>query len=88
MVGNDLPEAASTHLLLMRSLLALIFTVGSITAVAMDVLLGKMLAGQTTKGYSCAKREAMRQTETKEKKGFLLLTFERKAIKPPIARDN
>jgi hypothetical protein len=54
----------------------------------MDVLLGKMLAGQTTKGYSCAKGEAMRQTETKEKKGFLLLTFERKAIKPPIARDN
>src|SRR5262249_49348963 len=40
-VGKDLPEAASTHLLLIRSLLALIFTVGSITAVAMGVLLRK-----------------------------------------------
>src|SRR5579859_5588730 len=39
MVGKVLPDAASTHLLLMRSLVALILTVGSKTAVAMGGLL-------------------------------------------------
>src|SRR5262249_43572466 len=56
-VGKVLPEAASTHLLLMRSLVALTFTVGSITAVAMRGLLRKCRVGQPLATNARGKRE-------------------------------
>src|SRR5215813_4484099 len=56
-VGKDLPEVASTHLLLMRSLVALTFTVGSITAVAMRGLLRKCRVGQPLATNARGKRE-------------------------------
>src|SRR5260221_14413306 len=59
-VGKDLRDAASTHLLLMRSLLALILMVGSRTAVAMGGLLANARAGETNEGYSGGKGEATR----------------------------
>src|SRR5713101_2775662 len=46
-VGNVLPEVDATHLLLMRSLVALIFTFGSITVVAVAIL-------KPPKWYACA----------------------------------
>src|SRR5438309_8435638 len=58
MVGKDLPDAASTHLLLMRSLLALILIVGSRTAVAIGGLLANARAGQTKEEYSGAGKQA------------------------------
>src|SRR5262249_39427768 len=80
MVGNDFPEAASTHLLLMRSFVALTFTVGSITAVAMGGLLRNTRVGQTprknrsgqaTKGYSCGEKEAMKLGRNEEEQRLL-----------------
>src|SRR6266481_8855309 len=57
-VGKDLPDAASTHLLLIRSLFALILMVGSRTAVAMGGLLANARAGQTKEEYSGAGKQA------------------------------
>src|SRR5882724_9852342 len=52
-VGKDLPDVESTHLLLMRSVVALILTVGSIAVDALAILNSlEERWGQTFAGYS------------------------------------
>src|SRR5215470_2901447 len=63
MVGKVLPEAASTHLLLIRSFVALTFTVGSITAVAMGGLLRKCRVGQPLAKNTRGKRKKVTPVE-------------------------